>query len=89
MKRMAIALSTIGLSLILTGCYKQAEETMKAGNDIVVEKLFEHNGCTMYRFKDAEMVYWSDCRGGTQYEVTRSNGKVTTKKRHMEITNDR
>lgn len=79
-------LVVVAACLALSGCYKAAEQVSPAGNGIALEKLFDHDGCTMYRFKDGmHMVYWSDCRGGTQY--TTSDGKGNTR-RHQEVTGD-
>lgn len=70
--------------VIFTGCVKDAKESVQNGN-FVVEFLFEENGCKMYRFKDGmRYVYWSDCRGNTQYEYKSKNGNhpidaITTK----------
>lgn len=62
--------------LTLVGCYKDAQETTQAGQGFKVERLFTVDGCTVYRFNDARTVYFSDCRGSTQY--TLQNGKSST-----------
>jgi len=61
-----IALATFALAL--SGCARDPVETSRTNNpSIVVEKLFEHEGCAMYRFQDAgNNVYYSNCQGSTQ-----------------------
>ena len=61
-----IALAAAAIALV--GCARDPVETSRTDNPgIVVEKLFEHEGCTMYRFQDAgNYVYYSDCTGSTQ-----------------------
>jgi len=56
-------------ALALSGCARDAVETSRTDNPgLLVEKLFEHEGCTMYRFQDAgSYVYYSNCQGSTQF----------------------
>lgn len=56
----------IGCALYLTACQKNAEQTARVGNDFKVEKLFTHEGCTVYRFDDNRTVYYTNCQGSTQ-----------------------
>lgn len=56
----------LGSVLWLTACKKDAEQTVQVGNDIRVEKLFTHEGCTVYRFFDNRYVYYTNCQGSTQ-----------------------
>ncbi len=51
------------LTAILTGCDKHPLSTSQTGNsEIQVDKLFEHDGCSVYRFEDAgHNVYYTDC----------------------------
>ncbi len=55
-------------ALALSGCARDPVETTRTNNpSINVEKLFEHEGCTVYRFQDAgNYVYYSNCQGSTQ-----------------------
>lgn len=51
-------------ALILTGCRSSAVETRSTNNpEIKIEKLFEHDGCTIYRFYDGSPVYFARCGG--------------------------
>ena len=67
MKRIILA---VMLPLLwLVGCYKPAESLARpGGGQFEVEKLFEHEGCTAYRFID----------GGTARYYTRCSADVTT-----------
>lgn len=60
--RWAIALAI----LLLIGCTKPAEEQRKSSNpDVLVDKLFEIDGCTIYRFQDHGLArYFSRCVNG-------------------------
>ncbi|NTF17991.1 DUF4884 domain-containing protein [Agrobacterium rubi] len=60
----ALALGAVALS----GCARDPMETSRTDNPaIVVERLFEHEGCIMYRFMDGgSYVYYSNCQGSTQ-----------------------
>jgi len=65
-------------ALLLSGCAsKKSNSVLQTSNpDIELEKLFEYNGCVMYRFKDnGHYVYWSDCRGRTEYETGGKNSE--------------
>lgn len=65
---MKIIIALVAFAFALSGCARDPVETSRTDNPgIVVEKLFEHEGCTMYRFQDAgNYVYYSDCTGSTQ-----------------------
>jgi hypothetical protein len=45
-------------ALLLTGCMHDALESGKAGNDVTVEKLFTHDGVTVYRFSDGGYAHY-------------------------------
>lgn len=72
---------------ILAGCGKQAEFKMSeksehsSNKDIVVEKLFTHEGCTVYRFKDYRTHYFSKCQNTSEVMSGQSEscGKNCTK----------
>jgi hypothetical protein len=55
------------LALILAGCTNDPVSTARTDNNQVpVDKLFTHEGCTVYRFFDGgRNHYYSDCRGST------------------------
>jgi hypothetical protein len=55
-------------ALFLSGCARDPIETSRTDNpQINVEKLFEHDGCSVYRFLDGgHFVYYSNCQGSTQ-----------------------
>ena len=65
----------VAILYTITGCQKDPQEVQKQG-EFRIEKLFTHEGCTLYRFYDDRQVYYSDCRGQTQ--TTRSCGKGCT-----------
>jgi starvation-inducible outer membrane lipoprotein len=55
-------------ALLLSGCARDPVETSRTDNpQINVEKLFEHDGCSVYRFMDGgNFVYYTNCQGSTQ-----------------------
>ena len=56
---------------ILAGCAKQAETSSAAGAEFVVDKLFTHEGCTVYRFTDyGNPRYFTNCSGSTAWQET-------------------
>ena len=58
---------------LLTGCGKPAETSTAVGKEFVVDKLFTHEGCTVYRFSDGGNArYYTNC-GSTAW--TRQCGK--------------
>lgn len=66
----------------LFGCQKQPEVSTHQGN-FNVEKLFTHEGCTVYRFYDDRTVYYTNCQGqaNTQYSCGKNcttNTETTT-----------
>ena len=67
-KKLAVFTWTIILGSVvwLTACQKDAEQTARAGTEFKVEKLFTHEGCTVYRFFDDRTVYYTNCQGSTQ-----------------------
>lgn len=62
MNKLVVALSC----LILAACSEPAESTVASSNgNIPVEKLFNVDGCTVYRFQDAGYNrYFSSCKTG-------------------------
>ena len=67
MLKFVIALSC----LLLVACTEPAESTVASSNrNIPVEKLFNVDGCTVYRFQDGGYNrYFSSCKSGHS-EVT-------------------
>ena len=67
MLKFVIALSC----LLLVACTEPAESTVASSNgNIPVEKLFNVDGCTVYRFQDGGYNrYFSSCKTGRS-EVT-------------------
>ena len=67
MLKFVIALSC----LLLVACTEPAESTVASSNgNIPVEKLFNVDGCTVYRFQDGGYNrYFSNCKSGHS-EVT-------------------
>ena len=58
----------------LVACQKAPEQSTTAG-EYRVERLFTHDGCTLYRFLDDRTVYYSNCNGSVQNE--QQCGKTT------------
>lgn len=71
MKSKFLPLAVLSAALVLiVGCQKEPEATVRNGN-FKVEKLFTtKEGCTVSRFYDDRTVYFTDCRGGTSYEAS-------------------
>jgi hypothetical protein len=70
----------IAVATALTGCSKPAEESRTAGAAGVfeVERLFTHDGCSVYRFWDAgTQRYFTNCSGDTAWRE--SCGKNCTR----------
>ena len=68
MKYLAVLIA----ALALTACAKKAETSTQAGRDFVVEKLFTHEGCTVYRFLDGyNYRYFTNCSGSTTWNESR------------------
>lgn len=62
---------------ILAGCSKPAETSTAVGVEFVVDKLFTHEGCTVYRFYDGGTRYFTNCQGSTSW--TEQCGKGCTR----------
>ena len=53
---------------LLAGCSKPAETSTAVGTEFVVDKLFTHEGCTVYRFYDGGGTrYYTNCQGSTSW----------------------
>jgi hypothetical protein len=72
---------TATLALSLVGCSKPAEYQASTNNpEFKVERLFEHQGCQVYRFWDNRAVYYVVCSDGTaQAEWVEGCGKGCTR----------
>lgn len=66
-------------ALMLAACQRPAIESSTAQNGAKVEKLFEHEGCTAYRFDDARTVYYVRCSAETSTSYSYSCGKNCTR----------
>jgi hypothetical protein len=68
--------------LALAGCSKPAETSTSVGREFVVDKLFTHEGCTVYRFNDGgNNRYFTNCQGSTSW--TESCGKNCTRQMNI------
>ncbi len=66
MTRLALCLLLLAT---LAGCQGEAESTTRAGADFKVDRLFNVDGCTVYRFHDGGRArYFTNCSGSTQWE---------------------
>ena len=51
-------------ALVVAGCSKAPEYSSHAGREFIVDTLFTHEGCTMYRFSDGGYPrYFAKCDG--------------------------
>lgn len=83
MKKILFILLIVGLF----SCVKQAQEST-ANGEFVVELLFTHDSCNVYRFKDGgRLIYWSNCNGNIHYNYSTSGGKAHTT-HHVETLNN-
>lgn len=84
-----IMLSLAALAMV-AGCEKPAESVAHAGAGFTVERLFTHDGCTVYRFRDTYHRYFTRCDGVTAQSTTtwqESCGKNCT--RPVEVSGGR
>ena len=74
---MRTVLAIFALTL-LAACGKPAETSTAVGKEFVVDKLFTHEGCTVYRFYDGgNSRYYTNCQGSTSW--TEQCGKGCTR----------
>ena len=58
---MKTLLAVLALTVI-AGCSKPAETSTAVGAEFVVDRLFTHEGCTVYRFYDGGNArYYTHC----------------------------
>ena len=84
-----IMLSLAALAMV-AGCEKPAESVAHTGAGFTVERLFTHDGCTVYRFSDSYKRYFTRCDGIAAQSTTtwqESCGKSCT--REIEISGGR
>ena len=84
-----IMLSLAALAMV-AGCEKPAESVAHTGAGFTVERLFTHDGCTVYRFRDSSKRYFTRCDGIAAQSTTtwqESCGKSCT--REIEVSGGR
>ena len=84
-----IMLSLAALAMV-AGCEKPAESVAHTGAGFTVERLFTHDGCTVYRFSDSSKRYFTRCDGIAAQSTTtwqESCGKNCT--RPVEVSGGR
>jgi hypothetical protein len=78
MKKLFIFMAAV----LLSACTKPPETSTEVGLEFVVDKLFTHEGCTVYRFVDGGYNrYFTNCSGSVSW--SESCGKNCT--RNMNI----
>ena len=86
---MKIMLTLAALAMV-AGCDKPAESAAHTGVGFTVERLFTHEGCTVFRFKDGGSRYFTRCDGVAAQSTTtwqESCGKGCT--RPVEVSGGR
>lgn len=79
----------IVLAMFVIGCQGDAQETRATTNsEFHVQLLFEHDGCKVYRFYDGRFIYYTDCRGKTEWSTTHTNGKGGSHTIHHQVPNN-
>jgi hypothetical protein len=64
--------------LAVLGCYKDPESRHTTSNpEIPVGKLFEFDGCTVYRFSDGDTRYFARCDSVARVGWRERRGRVT------------
>jgi outer membrane biogenesis lipoprotein LolB len=65
--------------VLLTACTGEAEEKTKVSKNFEVDRLFTHDGCTVYRFMDkGSSHYYVNCNGGTFSQASSYNPSTKT-----------
>ena len=87
-KKIMLALAALAM---VAGCDKPAEVVVRTGIEFTVERLFTHEGCTVFRFKDGgSNRYFTRCDGIAAQSTTtwqESCGKSCT--REIEVSGGR
>lgn len=77
--------------ILLAGCAKQGKRVeIKDASEgtFVVEKLFEVDGVSVYRFRDSgERIYFTNRTGRVEYDHTHMVGKTVVTEREQTICN--
>ena len=80
-------------ALVVAGCTKAPEYSSPAGREFVVDRLFTHEGCTMYRFSDGGYPrYFAKCDGDSvtaQTEWREACGKNCARQEGITTSNVR
>jgi len=64
----------LAIAFAVVGCGKPAETSTSVGRDFVVDKLFTHEGCSVYRFSDGGYNrYYTNCNGSTNWSESCGN----------------
>lgn len=89
---MGKTITALALALVLlAGCEKQGKRVeIKDAHDesFVVEKLFEVDGVSVYRFRDSgDRIYFTNGTGRVEHEHTRMVGKTVVTEREQTICN--
>ncbi len=88
--RKTIITATLAV-ILLAGCTKQGKRVeIKDASDesFVVEKLFEVDGVSVYRFIDSgDRIYFTNRTGRVEYDYTHMVGKTVVTERKQTICN--
>ncbi len=83
-------LTTLLTLAMLAGCTENIpEKAQPAGINFVVETLFTHEGCTVYKFKDSlTSKYYAKCEAPQSSIMwTESCGKSCSREMHVPTSN--
>ena len=72
-KKIVLTLAVLATTMV-AGCEKPAEAVAHAKEKFAVERLFTHDGCTVYRFRDYNPRYFTRCDGITAQSTTTWQG---------------
>ena len=90
-KKIMLSLAALAVLAMVAGCDKPAESVVRTGAEFTVERLFTHEGCTVFRFKDGgRNRYFTRCDGIAAQSTTtwqESCGKNCT--RPVEVSGGR
>jgi hypothetical protein len=65
------------LCFFATSCNEKPDAVLQSTNvEYKVDKLFTVDGCNVYRFYDDGSKYFTNCKGGVNYDVR--HGKTTS-----------
>lgn len=72
-----ITIAMLLVTLVMTGCVKDpAERHVIQGTEFTVDRLFTHEGCTLYRFRDGDShhIYYANCGASTFHQQSCGKG---------------